>query len=241
MTIYKTQSVKDVADKGIYNLLFDNIDFDDDHVVFKEMFGKRKQITLGQLKLQIKQLGVGLRKRFGLKPGDIVLMIMGNSIMFPVALYACQFAGLVVAFANPAYTRKELRHVCSLVKPKAIITTSTLLINVSRASLMWPQCIVMDTDVGSGTTFFRKLLVSEQEARDAAPAPVEDREATAYLPCSSGTTGLPKAVMISHRNVCYMVATLAQIPGFHETPKRGIAVAPFFHAMALLNSVHLPM
>lgn len=150
---------------------------------------------MGELKLQVHRLGLGLQQK-NLKRGDIVLVILPNSIAFPLAIYACQFAGLVVAFANPAYTRKELRHVCSLVQPKVILTTSSLLINVARASMPWKMCIVMDSNVGNGTTFVEQVMASAEEALNAKPVAIEDRTSTAYLPCSSGTTGLPKAVMV---------------------------------------------
>ncbi|PWN37722.1 acetyl-CoA synthetase-like protein [Meira miltonrushii] len=242
MKIYQSSTpMPQVPNKGIYDLLFADTSFDDGQIVFKECFGDHKEISRGQLKLQLHRFGLGLQQKKGLKKGDVVLAILPNMIGFPIAVFGCVFAGLIVAFANPAYSEKELKHIANLVEPKAIATVKPLLKQITNAGLSIESCIIMDQPYGQGSTFVDDLLASESDARKAKAVTVNDLNETAYLPCSSGTTGLPKAVMISHRNMVSMLVTLVSIPHFYDKPWRAVAVAPFFHAMALANAVHLPL
>lgn len=153
----------------------------------------------GQLKLQLHRFGLGLQQKKGLKKGDVALAILPNCIGFPISVFGCVFAGVIVAFANPAYSDKELRHIADLVEPKVIITVKPLLKQVENAGLSLKDCIIMDQPCGQGSTFVDDLLSSENDARKAKHVPVNDPNETAYLPCSSGTTGLPKAVMVNRK------------------------------------------
>ena len=168
-----------------------------------------------------------------------MLFILPNTIDFIVALFASQFAGLQASFANPSYMRHELRHVYHTLQPKRILTTGALLGKVSKAGLPWNRCIIMDTDVGNSTVSARSLLVPADEARQAKAVRIADLDQTAYLPWSSGTTGLPKAVEISHRNVVAMLTISFSVPDMFDEPRRMITCLPFFHAYALIKSVHL--
>lgn len=151
--------------------------------------------------MQLHRFGLGLQQKKGLKKGDVVLAILPNTIGFPIAVFGCVFAGIIVAFANPTYSEKELKHIADLVEPKAIITVEPLLKQITNAGLSIEKCIVMDQPYGKGSTFVDDLLASESDARKAKAVPIKDVNETAYLPCSSGTTGLPKAVMVSRQTV----------------------------------------
>lgn len=61
------------------------------------------------------------------------------------------------------------------------------------------------------------------------------------MPWSSGTTGLPKAVELSHRNVVAMLLALQAIPDLYDGPKRTLGCLPFFHAVGLIKLIHLPL
>lgn len=158
---------------------------------------------------------------------------------------AAQFAGLRVALANPDYTRKELQHVYRLVKPKKVILHSTYLGRAAAANIRTFTVILTDTKLGRGGVLsIGELLADEAEAKAAQPYVPDDVHTTAYLPSSSGTTGLPKAVQISHFNVVSMLSMNLNTPGFVPeglTPSgvRVLSFLPFFHAYGLNGQLHL--
>ncbi len=91
-------------------------------------------------------------------------------------------------------------------------------------------------------------MVDEATAKQAkvhAPASLDE---TAYLPFSSGTTGLPKAVEISHNNVINMVEIFHHSPSIFprnddgsQAQFRALNFLPFFHAYALILMLHYPI
>lgn len=158
---------------------------------------------------------------------------------------AAQFAGLRVALANPDYARKELRHVYRLTKPAKVIVHSTYLRRAAAANIKTFTVILTDTKLGRGGVLsIGELLADESAARAAQPFVPKDLGTTAYLPSSSGTTGLPKAVQISHRNVVSMISANLCTPGFiseslHGDQVRMLSFLPFFHAYGLIGQLHL--
>lgn len=158
---------------------------------------------------------------------------------------AAQFAGLRVALANPDYARKELQHVYRLVKPKKVVIHSTHLGRAAAANIKTFTVILTDTKLSRGGVLsIGELLADEAEAKAAQPFVPEDLNTAAYLPSSSGTTGLPKAVQISHVNVVSMLFMNLNTPGFLPqglTPSgiRVLSFLPFFHAYGLNGQLHL--
>lgn len=158
---------------------------------------------------------------------------------------AAQFAGLRVALANPDYARKELQHVYRLVKPKKVVIHSSYLGRAAAANIKTFTVVLTDTKLGRGGVLsVGELLADEVPAKEAQPFVPDDLNTTAYLPSSSGTTGLPKAVQISHFNVVSMLSMNLNTPGFIPdglTPSgiRMLSFLPFFHAYGLNGQLHL--
>ncbi|CEH19228.1 Acyl-CoA synthetase [Ceraceosorus bombacis] len=225
--------------KTVWSLLMGDAEGDEEHVVFIDT-EDGTEWKLGQLRVLAERLGAGLTRDAQIPAGSVVMLLLPNSIHFIVALLAAQYAGLTVALANPAYTTHELSHCLRLTKPVRIFSVSKLLGLATRSGATWSQCIVMDTHVGYGTIFWRECLKSAEEAGEAKPREV-DPSSVAYLPFSSGTTGLPKAVCISHANIAAMCHIISITPGAYDRGVRSIGFLPFFHAMALLLMIHMPI
>ena len=200
--------------------------------------------------MQSQRLGVGLITKAKLKPGDTVLLYLYSSIDFAVALLASQFAGLKVALANPDYLPTELKHVYRLTKPKKVFVNTRHMTRLSRAGIGGHNTVITNGDVTGtgGVLSIKGLSVDETTAKEAKAHTPADLADTAYLPFSSGTTGLPKAVEISHSNVINMIEI------FHNTPSlfprnddgsemqfRTLNFLPFFHAYALILMLHYPI
>lgn len=199
----------------------------------------------GELRLTAQRFGLGLATMTGLKPGDTILIALHSSIEFAISVMAAQFAGLRVALANPDYARKELRHIYNLVKPRKTIVHSAYLGRAAQANIETFNIILTDKKLGRGGVLsIGELLADEALAKATTPFVPTDLNTSAYLPSSSGTTGLPKAVQISHKNVVSMLSMNLNTPGFvpdslgGEQP-RMLSFLPFFHAYGLVGQLHL--
>ena len=232
------------ASKTVFDFCLGSVSFDDAGTAITDCSTGRS-ISYGELRLQSQRFGLGLITKAQLKPGDTILVALHSSIDFAVSVMAAQFAGLRVALANPDYARKELRHVYRLVKPKNVIMHSTYLGRAAAANVKTFTVILTDTKLGRGGVLsIGELLADEALAKAAKPFLPDDLNTTAYLPSSSGTTGLPKAVEISHRNVVSMLSMNLNTPGFVPDELKGeqmrmLTFLPFFHAYGLVGQLHL--
>ncbi|GAA1231816.1 4-coumarate--CoA ligase family protein [Kitasatospora nipponensis] len=189
----------------------------------------------------------------GVRQGDVVALHSPNSIVYPVALYGCSRAGATVTTVSSLATPEELATQLRDSGARWILTASALLpVSLAAvAQLADPQIrevILLDTpaappapaaDAAAAPTLrtLADLLAS------TAPEPVVTIEPgvdLAVLPYSSGTTGLPKGVMLTHRSVA---TNLAQVQAVHPTEpgERLIAVLPFFHIYGLCALLHRPL
>jgi acyl-CoA synthetase (AMP-forming)/AMP-acid ligase II len=150
---------------------------------------------------------------------------MPNLPEYAIAFHGICAAGAVNTTVNPLYTARELTHQLTDSRAKLLITVPPFL-EVAREAAgesgIEEVFVVGDAD---GATPFAELFGDPDQAPDVEIDPAED---LAVLPYSSGTTGLPKGVMLTHRN---LVANLAQTQAALATDPDDvlIAVLPFFH------------
>lgn len=228
----------------VYQYCLGNVNFDNAGTAITECFSGRT-ISYGALKLRAQRFGLGLLTKAKLKPGDTILVALHSSIDFAVTVMAAQFAGLKVSLANPDYAPKELKHVYRLVKPKKVVINSRHLNRAAKANMQTFNVILTDTKCGrGGILWIDDLLADEADAKAAKPFAPKDLDTTTYLPASSGTTGLPKAVQISHRNLVSMLSMNLNTPGFLPDTLKGeqlrmLSFLPFFHAYGLVGQLHL--
>ncbi|PWY97388.1 acetyl-CoA synthetase-like protein [Testicularia cyperi] len=238
-----TVTIPTLPERTVYEQLLGSIDFQDADNAFTECISERT-ISFGELKSRAQRLGLGLLRRAGLKPGDVVLVMLPSSIDFVVVIMAAQFAGLRVALANPDYLATELRHAYRLVKPKKVFLTSSHFHKASKANIASFQLVFTNYRMNrAGVLSVEQLLESHEDAVQAKPHVPASLNETAYLPFSSGTTGMPKAVEITHRNIIAMLEIAVHNPGFlpdnGNTQLRLLSFLPFFHAYALVGQVHI--
>jgi 4-coumarate--CoA ligase len=241
--IYKSDYPSfEVSNCSFYTRVMGDIQFDEDIPAFIDCSTKSQSITNSQIKIQAQQLGLGLLQKAGLKSGQVVMLACSNCVEFPVVLLAAAFAGLKIALANPAYSATELAHVISITKPQKIFIKTPLLKKVIAAKVPWNKLITIDTAMNLGGALYMKdIMVDKEQARKAKPVEPSNLNDTQILPFSSGTTGLPKSVEVTHRNLVAMLDSILQIPNAIGSIKRHLAVLPFYHAFALLMNVLIPI
>jgi len=137
--------------------------------------------SFAQLEAAVLGLSGGLLAR-GLRPGDRVLLRLGNTPEFPVAFLGCVAAGLVPVPTAEVLTAPELDRIVPLVKPAAILAAPGLALPTE------PPCPVL-TDLAALT--------------DHPPAAyaMGDPDRLAYLVFTSGSSGQPKPVAHAHRAI----------------------------------------
>ncbi|KAL5363127.1 hypothetical protein BJX96DRAFT_186591 [Aspergillus floccosus] len=166
-----------------------------------------KTITYGGLREDAFKAAHAIRHRFGLKAQDTVTIISRSCVDYVVAAHAIWAAGGVVSTINHSSSPKELAHAIGIIKPKLFIVDAAVG-NKLREALKYggheaPQIMTLIERVGHYPLFPNDLLVNGQRVEPEAYVldGKDARTICAALVLSSGTTGLPKAVMLSHYNL----------------------------------------
>jgi long-chain acyl-CoA synthetase len=144
----------------------------------------------------------------GLRPGDRVGIFLPNCWEFAVSFHATMLAGGIPTPLNPSYREREVRYQLENSGASMLVTDGTLIGSMNLSGLPELRRIFTTRTSATGAEPFT-LLLQPRSAHLPQPTASPD-ETIAALPYSSGTTGLPKGVMLSHRNlVANIYQTLA--------------------------------
>ena len=186
-----------------------------------------RTITAAQLTDAIRTLAGGL-KAHKIGPGKVVALMAPNIPEFCSTFHGIAFAGATVTTINPTYTAQEVRHQLQDAGAHHLITIPAMLETAQEAIKGTGVKEVVVIGEATGATPLADLMGDPL----AAQVPVDLDDHIAVLPYSSGTTGLPKGVMLSHRNLVVNVDQCLDVvklqPG-EVTP----GFLPFFHIYGL--------
>jgi len=176
----------------------------------------------------------------GLVPGEIVGIFLPNSWEFAVTYHAATLAGGVPTLLNPSYREREIRYQLENSGAAFLVTDSPLLENVNLAGLPALRRVFTTRHEHAGYENFSALL---QPANVHFSQPAQSPQQTlAALPYSSGTTGLPKGVMLSHYN---LVANVYQTIGPNAAPLTSddimLCFLPLYHIYGLTVALTLSL
>ncbi|MGW1066777.1 4-coumarate--CoA ligase family protein [Streptomyces aureus] len=174
----------------------------------------------------------------GLGKGDVLALHSPNTIAFPVVFYGATRAGASVTTVHPLATAEEFAKQLRDSSARWIVTVSPLLETARQAAeLAGGIREILVCDQAEGHRSLLDLLGSTAPEPEVAIDPVED---VAALPYSSGTTGVPKGVMLTHRSIATNLAQLS--PAMPMGPDdRILAVLPFFHIYGLTALMNAPL
>jgi 4-coumarate--CoA ligase len=193
--------------------------------------------SYAQVELTARKVASGLDK-LGIKQGEVILLLLQNCPEFVFAFLGASHIGAIITTANPFYTPAEVAKQAKAANVKLIITQSLYVDKVKDLAKENDVKVMCVDSPPEGYLHFDELT---QANENDIPAVKINPDDVVALPYSSGTTGLPKGVMLTHRGLVTSVAQ--QVDGenpnlyFHKEDVI-LCVLPLFHIYSL-NSVFL--
>ncbi len=202
------------------------IEFADKPAMIDGLTGRT--ITYRELADSISKVAAGLAAR-GFSKGDVVAIYSPNCLEYPIAFQALASLGGVSSTANPSYTASELAYQLNDAGAKYLLTVPELLERALEAASQSKVESVFVFGNAAGAIPFSVLL----EDFDSVPkVQINPKEDAVALPYSSGTTGWPKGVTLTHYN---LAANLYQLSNREliSSADTIIGLLPFFHSYGL--------
>ena len=221
-------------------------------------------MTFRQLDAASLSFATWLQKAAKLQRGDRVALAMPNLLQYPVALFGILRAGLVVVNTNPLYTPREFEHQLNDSGAKVIVVLENFAATLSQVVASTAVQTVVTTQVGDMLPPVRRWLTNAVVKHVKKMVPPWQMERTvafndvlsigsglalddvalghddlAFLQYTGGTTGTPKAAMLSHGN---MVANVLQVAAWvGRDLKDGVETLviplPLYHVFALTGAL----
>ena len=185
-----------------------------------------RQVTYASLIDEVARASAGLA-RLGLAKGDVCAIFSPNDVNYVIAVLAALSLGAIVTTANPLYTVDELASQLRDAHTRFLFASPAVqAVALEAARLAGVDRVIAFGEI-AGATPFDELLTATEPAPDVAIDP----NAIVVMPYSSGTTGLPKGVMLSHRN---LIANILQVDHLRDGEDTLICFLPFFHIYGLV-------
>lgn len=241
----------DIPNLDMWAFMFNNPtprSFPDSQTIYRSATNPSRSYTFANVRELATSFGEGLQNLWDWQKGDVLAVYAPNDIDIGPIIYGVFFAGGIVSPANPAYSPDELAFQLENSGSKAIVTTIQFLPNALKAAkkcgigkdriLLLGEDRDKEHNVKHWTNIRKTSGALRYRRRKLHP-----ENDLAFLVYSSGTTGLPKGVMLNHRNV---ISDLCLIKGavgrWYESGKDKIlGVLPFFHIYGLTGLVHQPL
>jgi O-succinylbenzoate-CoA ligase len=187
-----------------------------------------EEVTYAQLQQRTEQTAGALRAA-GIGSGDVVAVLLHNSLRFVDLMFACAHLGAVFMPLNWRLAGPELQYIVEHAEATALVSEPELA-SLSDG-LVAPELIRLQLGAPSGEDWqpLEELIAGSDPVTEAAPI---SGEAVMRLMYTSGTTSRPKGAMITYDNLYWKCATHAVELGF-TSADRGLACGPLYHVGAL--------
>lgn len=199
--------------------------------------GERREesYTFSELDERARSIGASLQEQT--RPGERVLLIYPSGLDFIAAFFGCLYAGVI---AVPVYPPSAVRNDRSLVKFRAIAqdVQAKVVLTASGLSSRVAGLLAQAPELQKA-----QLLLTDQLASEAAAQwrkPEIARDTLAFLQYTSGSTGIPKGVMITHGNLLHN-SSLVERYCEHPPEAHGVTWLPLYHDLGLIGGILQPL
>ena len=197
-----------------------------------------RALTYGTLSAMVRRAAKGLSLR-GFSKGDVFALFCPNLPEYAVAFHGVATVGGINTTISPLYTPKELNRQLNDAGAKLILTVPPFLETVREGIRDTAVEEIFVLGEAEGATPFATLLDNDGDPPKTDIDPGTDLVA---LPYSSGTTGLQKGVMLSHRNLVMNIEqTLSGLDGGMRESDVVMGVLPFFHIYGMVVVMSLAL
>jgi long-chain acyl-CoA synthetase len=174
----------------------------------------KRQFTYGEFEDAVRRLG-GMLAAQGIRKGDVVSLLLPNSVEYVIAYFACWHIGALAGPINSLLKAQEIAYVISNSEAKLLLVASEFEPQIEGSEI---RKIVFDRV----DRVFGEPVESTQSERD-------DEAIIIY---TSGTTGKPKGCLLTHGNVIANARQISRWLGFTEND-RLLTIMPLFHMNAV--------
>ena len=196
--------------------------------------GEDEEVSLNYQELDRKARAVGTQLQSLGASGQRALLLYSPGLEYIAAFFGCLYAGVVAVPAYPPRPNRSLSRLQAIVtdaQATVALTTAALLSDVERQFVNTPILKAL------------RWLATDNFVNDAPKAwqkPAVGRDTLALLQYTSGSTGMPKGVMLSHSNLLHNSALIHRC--FKDTSdSRGVIWLPPYHDMGLIGGILQPL
>ena len=198
-----------------------------------------QRVTYAELNVSCNRLAAGLHN-MGLSAGDCCALMMPNSIHAMIAYNALAKLGAVIVPINFMYREHELKHIFTDSKPRAFIGATPYLEEISKVLSISDETPIRLALGGSDDGAFKDLQAAYAASTDFLTYPAEDSD-TLNILYTSGTTGVPKGVMLTHGNLSSEARILAEMRAKLDPDAVVIGVLPLYHVYGITSVMNVSM
>ncbi|MCI2430644.1 long-chain fatty acid--CoA ligase [Candidatus Acetothermia bacterium] len=174
-------------------------------------------------------------KALGLQPGDRFAVYMPNLPQFVISIWGGFQAGCVPSPMNPTLKKREIIHQITDSRSKLIIAPVLMLEEVAKAAEELPDLKVYVVGPGSDFPNFDELLKHPPHFVERAD------DDLALMPYTSGTTGKPKGVLLTHKNLSSNIRSVLKLMQARGTGERLLVPIPMFHITGMTVLMLTPL
>ncbi|CAD0204230.1 unnamed protein product [Chrysodeixis includens] len=185
-------------------------------------------------------------KKLGLKYGDVIILMGSNNIDQAIPIYAALFEGYIISGIDRTLGVNELRDLFSANKPKLIFCQSEKVQDAKKAlELAAGDGKVISYDSSPDAINFSDMMEKYGEdinEQDYKAADFDPEETAAFIIATSGSTGLPKSAILTHKNITLTTSFFGCFSTkFPRITKSGIVLSPIQWASAILHYLLAPI
>ncbi|KAK5943745.1 hypothetical protein PMZ80_004754 [Knufia obscura] len=255
----------ELQEKDIYSFLFTRKDrpFQANKYIYQDGDDPSRRYTHTEVAHLSLRFGQGLQSQFNIQKNDVIALFTPNDVDYPIVAFGALWAGAIVSPANPGYTVSEFAYQLKDSGAKIVIAHWSAIDTVRQAckqvGIPPSHILILGAQHDPSHTLAHWTTVKPVTSTQppTTPTKISPKEDLAFLVYSSGTTGRPKGVMLTHHNVTSNVLQITaceagklshdgsvRTPNIPDAPPTGdkiLSCLPFFHIYGLTSLVLTPL